>query len=104
MAKSRRRPSREKREFYVYELDPQNGMRVPAKKPVQWAVSPKQAVGRVRYAEYRQLSYGDLAGKGVTLVAEEKKVQDSSGPKEVTPVPTKPPEPPKPPVQATFQF
>lgn len=68
MAERRRRPSRE---FDVYEMDSRTGLRVPAKKPTQWAVSSKEAISRVRYAAYPGLSYRDLARKGVILVAEE---------------------------------
>lgn len=103
MAKTSRRPSKGEREFYVYELDSRTGKKVPAKKPVQWAVSPDQAISRVRYAAYPGLSYRDLARKGVILVAEEKN-ENFPVPKESALPQPRPQTSVKPPVQTTFQF
>lgn len=69
MAERRRRPSRE---FDVYEMDSRTGLRVPAKKPTQWAVSSREAISRVLHARYPFQSLASLARKGVLLVAEER--------------------------------
>ncbi len=68
-AERRRRPSRE---FDVYEMNSRTGLRVPAKKPTQWATSSKEAVSRVLYTRYPFQSLASLARKGILLVAEER--------------------------------
>lgn len=80
----RPRPRRTEKRYLVFEQDLWSGLRTPAKKPVQWAVSPEQAISRVRYACYVGFSYGDLERQGVVLVAEPAELPRPFAPEQTT--------------------